>query len=68
MHHGLRRETFVKPFYVYIALNIMKFTLGLEISGRLSYFATINFVLTTMTLNAVINLTPIFSTFGAIGT
>ena len=37
--------------------------LGLEISGRQSYFATINFVLTTITLNVVIHLTPGFSTF-----
>ena len=36
---------------------------GLEISGRLSYFATINFDLTTMTLNVVLNLTPGFFTF-----
>ena len=35
---------------------------GLEISGRKSYFETINFILTTMTVNVVINLTPDFST------
>ena len=31
---------------------------GFAISGRQSYFATINFVLTTMILNVIINFTP----------
>ena len=41
---------------------------GLEISGCKSYFATKNFVLTTMTINVAINLKPGFSTLCAIGT
>ena len=36
---------------------------GIKISSRKSYFATINFVLTTMTLNLAINLLPGFSNF-----
>ena len=36
---------------------------GLGISGRYLYFATINFVLTTAILNAVVSLMPGFSDF-----
>ena len=32
------------------------------------YFAAINFVLSTMTLNAIIDLTPVFLSLGTIGT
>ena len=42
---------------------------GLKISGRYSYFASINFVLTTLILNAVVNVMPgFFYLLGAIGT